>query len=369
MKNNIFYAITIAGLIATSCTEKSYIDDIVTEPAVINFEAQLGRQTRAGYLDQNSGFSDGDVIGVFGYQKNATAPWANNELPLLMHNITLTRQTFDDGTSSVVNYVYYPQRLWPNLPNKARFFAYYPHNSSVTTGAITPSPETHAGYPYVEVALGLSHTPIDFVTAQTDLMDRTAGTTGDGVTFTFGHRLSKLFFKVKASGLSTGLGAEETRKMYINQLAVKNIYNKAKYTFYDGTVPINGAWSEHTTAEIDATSGATLLSNSIMAEVGETYQDLIDPHGLGAYLLMIPQISDNIEIEVIYTVERLNKSGGCEDHLIVTRRFPVSVNWQSGKVYTYYLEFGFLEINESAIKLSLSVADWIAGGYDINMGN
>lgn len=355
MKREFLYIAAVA-LIFTACSkQEDPADSPEPQSMVIGFNADV-EQNKAGLVYND--FVVGDVLGVMGYEVR-TSTWQDDEYPTLMHNASLTKQDVDGA----INYVYNPQKYWSDAPYKARFFGYYPHSSAVESGTVTPSPITTAGYPYVTVVLGGSKQPIDFLAAQTALVSNNDNA---NVKLAFKHQLSKLIFKVKATGLGEGLNSGDTRKMYINALMIKNIQNKAVFQF-DGTAAI-GQWRDHSTEAVDATSGATINTSSIFTEVGTDWQDLLDPRGTAgqdSYLLMIPQQYDNVELSVISTIERLNPNGGCEDHIIATKRIPLSVNWEAGKVYTYYIEFAFSEVKEGDLILTMNVQDWVTG-HEIN---
>lgn len=343
MRKTYLIAATLAAVLSScSKSDESVLQGGVAGP--IGFTSRMAH-SRAGYVE--SGFADGDVIGVLGYEIPAPGVWQNSETPDVMHDARLVRQTYE----GIANYVYHPLRMWPDAPSKARFFAYHPHSSSVVAGAITPSPASLGGYPYVKVILGFSADPIDFLVAQTKEI---VNGTNERVALNFSHRLSKLKFKVKASGLETGVAGDE-RRVYLSQLKIKNAFNQSVYVFdADG-----GAWDEAQSRVegLDAVSGATLKVSPIFAPLSSDWEDLIDPYGIGAYLLMIPQRRAYVELEVLYTLERVTE-GGLDERVVSTQSIPISVDWKPGQEYTYYLEFAFSDIKGDGLHIGFTIADW-----------
>lgn len=339
--------VLITAIVATVLSACSPSDELIATERVgtIGFTARVA-QTRLSFVE--TGFTDGDVIGVMGYEIAASGEWQNNETPDVMHDVQLMRQTYE----GVANYAYQPLRMWPDAPSKARFFAYYPHSSSVATGTITPSPASFGGYPYVAVALGVSPEPIDFLVAQTDAISNGAN---QDIALNFTHQLAKLKFRVKATGLETGVLGDE-RRAYLSQLKIKNAFNKSVYVF-DAS---GGYWdtTQNAVEGLDAVSGATLKISPAFVPMANDWEDLIDPYGVGSYLLMIPQTVAHIELEVEYIIEQVKAEGGYENRIVSTKKIPISVDWKAGQEYTYFIEFAFSEIKGDNLQVGFTVTNW-----------
>lgn len=337
MKTNKLILILLS-IVFFSCSEKQEGGELPSGPPIrFNADVEISKSA----FVEGSTFADGDEIGVLGYQL-PDGVWANNVTPELMYNSRLIKVASG-------SYRYDPMVSWP-LIGKVKFFAYYPHSSFATAGAVTPSPVFNQDYPHVTVVLGKSDDPIDFLTAESDPKGY-AETTNGVVNFTFKHRLAKIQYQAKVIEL------DNTHNLYINRLRVRNIYNKAVFQFDD----TGGQWTNAGNESIpDAISGATLKLQPTASAVDKNdFKDLIMSNGTSAYVLMLPQTYDNSELEITYTLEYLKPEGGCEYHIMGTKTIPFSIDWKQGKVYTYQLEFAFKEVSGIQVGLNFSVKDWV----------
>ncbi len=357
----VFFVVSLV-----SCSSETDNETGTSSKHIINFDARItGKYDekpmtgRASYQETDT-FAIGDQIGVLGYAL-PSGNWLGSEVPGLMYNSELTKiekETFR----------YNPMAVWP-LMGKASFFAYCPYNEAVTQGVITPSPVSHTGYPSVTVVLGKSSEPIDFMTAQKEMTDFASSNSG-AINFTFAHRLAKLYFQSKF------ICDEKDTHLYINSLKIKNIYNKAVYTFMDAASG-NGNWTDHgNESTVDAVTGATIQMNSSPHAVSESdeYKDILLPSksdaNARAYVLMLPQEYSNAELEIGYMIKYIKSAGGCEYHVFGTKTLPMTVKWEMGQVYTYRFEFVFVDILGIDLKVNVlnDDSEWVDKDVPTEMG-
>lgn len=362
MKVRILWAMSFA-MTLVGCSKE--MDDKTPQDRRIEFNAKItdkyigdpaksvsGRA--ASYIETDT-FATGDQIGVLGFSLPA-GDWSGTETPTLMYNAELTKVAQE-------TFRYSPMSVWPVM-GKTSFFAYYPYSESVTQGILTPSPITRPGYPTITLVLGKSDEPIDFMTAQREKIDY-ASTTNGAINFTFEHRLSKIRFQSKF------LSENPNIRLYINTIRIRNVYNKAVYTFMDPSSQAK-RWSDYgNESTVDAVSGATLKLTSSPHVVGKDYTDILLPSKSEAYALMIPQKYENTELEIGYMIENLDVAGGSEYYVFGTKTLPISVNWEMGEVYTYRFEFVFADVLGVNIKVSVvnSINDWVGSDVTTGMGD
>lgn len=359
--------IGIAFLVASlvSCSNEADNESKTSDKHIINFDARITGEysetkgRNASYQETDT-FTIGDQIGVLGYTL-PSGSWQGSETSSLMYNSELTKVEKE-------TFRYTPMAVWPSI-GKASFFAYYPYSGSVTQGVISPSPISRTGYPSVTVVLGKSSEPIDFMTAQKEVIDF-ASSNGGAINFTFAHRLAKLHFQSKF------ICDEKDTHLYINTLKIRNIYNKAVYTFMEA-ISGQGKWTDHgNEGTVDAVTGATIQMNSSPHAVseGDEYKDILLPSGNGAnvraYVLMLPQEYPSAELEIGYTIRYIKSDGGCEYSTFGTKTLPIAVNWEMGKVYTYRFEFVFVDILGIDVKVDVlnNNADWVDKDIPTEMG-
>ena len=350
-----------------SCSKEGDNQGKVSDKHIINFNAGITNKYDDGIATGRSSsyqeadtFAVGDRIGVLAFT-HPSGDWQGTETPSFMYNSELTKiekETFR----------YNPMTAWPTV-GKVSFFAYYPYSEAVTQGIITPSPVSHAGYPSVTVVLGKSSEPIDFMTAQKEMTNFAANNQG-AIRFTFAHRLAKLYFQ------SRFICDEKDTHLYINSLKIKNVYNKAVYTFMDATAGM-GNWTDHgNESTVDAVTGATIQMNSSPHAVSENeeYKDILLPSksdaNARAYVLMLPQEYPNAELEIGYMIRYLKSDGGCEYDVMGTKTLPITVKWEMGQVYTYQFEFVFVDILGIDVKVNIlnNDAEWVDKNISTEMG-
>lgn len=345
-------AVAFCGLLlAVSCSKEQ---NMVPEGKhVIEFTSDgvASRADVAPKLDQGYElFPDGSSMGVFAFTLPDGIFDDENSTPNLMYNSSLTKLTTG-------GYLYNPVAHWPEK-GKVRFAAYYPYSGSLTPGVITVTPYTAAGLPDITLDLEKSKGKIDFSVAVLEPIAPIATTDPAGsvvrndyqVNFRFKRKISELFFRARVVNI------DPLTNLYLNAISIKNIYTKGVYSMKSDT------WSYP--QNVDGVSGATITFGSAGTPVSNNdFIDIIAPGNEGLdnrenSLAMFPQTYENMELNIVYTLEYMKSEGGCEYRIIGTKRMPISIEWEAGKMYVYDLEFGFYEIVGEKIPFKLTVKDW-----------
>lgn len=347
LTSSLIYAIGL--LLAAGCSEDYSSEQPDSAPA-IQFTTQGIPTTREVVYEQ---FPEGAVLGIFAYRSGDEDGSINQ--PDLLYNGTLTRTT----TENLVSYQSNPAVHWPSATGKVYFAAYYPHNSSVSAGTILLSSSIWAGKPEFTVELGIEHQKVDFAVAEVgpispvydssnpkDTIERKS----NYVNFRFNRKLSEIVFRAKTTNINS------LTKLYINSIAVRNINKRGTYKME------NKSW-DLSAENVDGITGATLKLSNSGSPVSETdFGYVMNPSAASprdASVVMIPQKYDNVELDVTYTIEYLKAEGGCEYRIIGTKKVPLTVDWQPGRLYVYDIEFGFFEAESEKTNFSFHVSEWI----------
>lgn len=341
-------AYLICLLFTTGCSEEKSSQQPEDTGITVRFASEGIPLTRDVTYEQ---FADGTVLGVFAYTCDADG---NYTIPNLLYNATLTRVTNENLTSYQSN----PAAHWPSETGKVEFAAYHPHSSTVAAGTIIPGPQSSSGLPDITVELGKETGKVDFAVATVGPITPKHDTTNPYdiidrkdyyVNFHFKRELSEIVFRVKTANINA------LTKLYINSISIKHIHKKG--TFHMST----DQW-ELSDENVDATTGATMQMATGGAPVpDDRYDYLMNPGGTSprdASIVMIPQKYDNAEFEVIYTLEYLKASGGCEYRIIGTKKVPLTIDWEPGTIYVYDLEFGFYEAEDEKANFKFKVDAW-----------
>lgn len=333
----------LAAVTLLSACNKSEIDTPHALTA-IGFDATQEAITRA-----SSVLAEGASFGVLAYNCPNDYFYSDLSLPDLLYNARVERYV----SEGAAGYRYLPSANWPSV-GKVVFAAYYPHSSSVAAGSITPTPFTQTGAPSFTIELGREKGPIDFATSvvgpiqQTTGIDDPPGTparSNSYVNFNFTRHMSYISFRAKAVNM------EPNTRLFISYLTIKNVPKKGLFRMEDES------W---TTDEVDATSGATLNLTSSSFPISETaFTDLVRLNTTTPVAISVfPYQSEEVELNIIYTLEYLLPSGGCEYYIIGTKRIPLSAHWQAGKQHIYDLEFAFNEVFGDKVNFDITVTPW-----------
>lgn len=354
--NKKFFRSLICHLICTTCllpitgcSEENSSEQPEAAPA-IQFTTQGIPTTREITYEE---FSDGTVLGVFAYRSGDEDGSINQ--PDLLYNGSLTRTT----TEGLVSYQSNPAVHWPSATGKVYFAAYSPHNSSVAAGTILLSSSIWAGKPEFTIELGIEHQKLDFAVAEVGPIPPTYDSANpkdtivrksNYVNFRFNRKLSEVVFRAKTTNIN------DLTRLYINSVTIKNIYKKGIYKMETKSWDLSAE-------NVDGVTGATLkLSNSGSPVPENEFGYIMNPSATsarGASVVMIPQKYNNVELDVAYTIEYLKATGGCEYRIIGTKKVPLTVDWQPGRLYVYDLEFGFFEAEGEKTNFSFQVSEWI----------
>lgn len=314
-------------------------------------------------------FDDGESFGVLAYT-STNGLLSGIGLPDMLYNARVEKYTSvgDPG------YRYMPTAFWPTDGTKVMFAAYYPHNATVASEAITVTPQYDAGLPEYTVILGKHKGRIDFATAEVGPIHRkftaidganppanplndpsgTPARKTNYVNFKFKRQMSYLSFRAKAINLPINY------QLFINAVFIRNTYNKATYGTTNTTTGERG-WKNHA---VDAISGATLNVSALNAPISKTgFTDIIDPGSSNttpATVVMIPQTYPSVEIFMYYTLEYQKPEGGCESYVVGIRTTPISVVWQPGEHYIYDLELAFSDVLDEKVPFRFTVNGWKA---------
>lgn len=298
--------------LATGCEREADDDTAGQQPVV--FTAHTGGEdaTRAGVIDDSNLSS----IGVFACYTGQSSWSESTSKSNFMYNQPVNK-TGDIWT-------YTPVKYWPNTEgDKLSFFAYAPHaekvGSQLRTYGYNSSDAT--GYPSFRY-----EPPVD-ATKQTDLLFATPlmnRTKGSELSFTMGHVLTHVLFKVKSTS------AISVTKVQVNS-----------GTHY-GDIKFNTSGYSWTSL----TGNQSFYKTATVAVPANTLTDL------GEFFLL-PSNAKSVSLTF--------SEGGIEQP-VTTVALPASPVWEMNKTVAYTLNI------ENKTKVTLSVKKWDTGSVSANLG-
>lgn len=297
--------------LATGC-EREAGDDTAGQQPVI-FTAHTGGEdaTRASVIDDNNLSSMG-VFACYTGQSNWSESTSKSNF---MYNQPVNK-TSDTWT-------YTPMKYWPNTEgDKLSFFAYAPHaekvGSQLRTYGYNSSDAT--GYPSFRY-----EPPVD-ATKQTDLLFATPlinRTKGSELSFTMGHVLTHVLFKVKSTS------AISVTKIQVNS---GSHYGDIKFNTsgYSWT-SLSGNQNFYKTATV-------AVPANTLTDLGEFF--------------LLPSNAESVSLTF--------SEGGIEQP-VTTVALPASPVWGMNKTVAYTLNI------ENKTKVTLSVKLWDTGSVSANL--
>lgn len=298
--------------LATGCEREAGDDTAGQQPVV--FTAHTGGEdaTRAGVIDDSNLSS----MGVFACYTGQSGWSESTSKSNFMYNQPVNK-TGDIWT-------YTPVKYWPNTEgDKLSFFAYAPHaekvGSQLRTYGYNSSDAT--GYPSFRY-----EPPVD-ATQQTDLLFATPlmnRTKGSELSFTMGHVLTHVLFKVKSTS------AISVTKIQVNSGS------------HYGDIKFNTSGYSWTSL----TGNQSFYKTATVAVPANTLTDL------GEFFLL-PSNAESVSLTF--------SEGGIEQP-VTTVALPASPVWEMNKTVAYTLNI------ENKTKVTLSVKSWDTGSVSANLG-
>lgn len=298
--------------LAIGCEREAGDDTAGQQPVV--FTAHTGGEdaTRAGVIDDSNLSS----IGVFACYTGQSGWSESTSKSNFMYNQPVNK-TGDIWT-------YTPVKYWPNTEgDKLSFFAYAPHaekvGSQLRTYGYNSSDAT--GYPSFRY-----EPPVD-ATNQTDLLFATPlmnRTKGSELSFTMGHVLTHVLFKVKSTS------AISVTKVQVNSGS------------HYGDIKFNTSGYSWTSL----TGNQSFYKTATVAVPANTLTDL------GEFFLL-PSNAKSVSLTF--------SEGGIEQP-VTTVALPASPVWEMNKTVAYTLNI------ENKTKVTLSVKSWDTGSVSANLG-
>ncbi len=322
---------------------------------LLTFRTGSASQTKADgesatALPENTSFGvyafyqEGDVDG------GVTAHWTDGGWnPAFMFNQQVYYEATGQAGEYTINggkYSYTPWRYWPaNEENTISFWAYYPYGAGSRINAADDNEYTNAstGLPRVQFT---ADGTTDLMTS--DLMEDYVYDTNDGIVpFTFHHRLAnvKILAKKEFSGMEAGTdgydpstdgnaleGTVKITSIKVNGLAISGIYDPTADSWTVGTG--TQTWSAVAT-------GTTVTT---------------DPTQVATYLHIPQTLSDDVTIEIAYTVTYNLPEG--DEVTEFTKSFKLNsatateggtetagiTAWEQNKQYSYTLTISQIEV-------------------------
>lgn len=298
--------------LATGCEREAGDDTAGQQPVV--FTAHTGGEdaTRAGVIDDSNLSS----MGVFACYTGQSGWSESTSKSNFMYNQPVNK-TGDTWT-------YTPVKYWPNTEgDKLSFFAYAPHaekvGSQLRTYGYNSSDAT--GYPSFRY-----EPPVD-ATKQTDLLFATPlmnRTKGSELSFTMGHVLTHVLFKVKSTS------AISVTKIQVNSGS------------HYGDIKFNTSGYSWTSL----TGNQSFYKTATVAVPANTLTDL------GEFFLL-PSNAKSVSLT-------FSESG--IEQPVTTVALPASPVWEMNKTVAYTLNI------ENKTKVTLSVKSWDTGSVSANLG-
>lgn len=371
MKKNLLGWLAMAAmLVGTGCSTDEVVNDF-SQGNAIQFGTYVGRdaQARGSVITTDGGTTNSlastalTSFGVFAYYTdNGGLDLSTLSLkPNFMYNQDVNKTTYTSGTDNVAystGWKYEPIKYWPNeSTDKLSFFAYAPYESGK---------EWNGAQIDITIADDVTN-QVDYLVASTNnTIDLTKQTVGEKVTFTFGHALSRVGFKVEAvidennesNGTDPDTDSQTNPKDENTVITVQevellgNFYKSAKLNLNTGEWNYVGATSA-TSYELKQEAGDfTEAANGVGITKAELNRD-------SEYMMLIPKNfegDDKIKVRVKYTVTTMD--GKLEGDKSVVENDITSdafnFEFKKGNAYDFVLHLGL-----TSVKLSATVSDWI----------
>lgn len=297
--------------LAVGCKREA--DDDMPGQTPVAFAARLDGEeaTRAGVIDNDKLAS----MGVFA-SYTGQSDWTTSSTSNFMYNQPVEKPT-DTWT-------YTPMKYWPNTEgDKLSFFAYAPHAdkmAGLTTDGYNSS--TATGYPKFRY-----EPPVD-ITKQTDLLFAPPllnKTKGSELSFTMGHVLTHVLFKVKS-----------TSNMTVSKLTV-NKGAQLGYLSYDES---GYSWTSINGNQAFSYAESTDVPENTLTDICESF--------------LLPRNAESVTLT--FTED------GSNTEQTETIALPSSPVWAMNKTVAYTIGV------ENKTKITLSVKEWQTGTVNGTIG-
>lgn len=314
MKKIHYLAICLLATGLAACTQNEEISSLENQKA-ITFDTYVGRDaaTRASVIKVDALKTSG--FGVFGYY--TTSDWTTSATPNFMYNQQVSGE----------NWGYAPLKYWPET-GKISFFAYAPY------GTGTLSDNTAANTPT------LNYTVPATIAEQKDLLVAGAqkNKTGNTVSFTFKHALSRIGFGVKLAD-ADALDAATT--IDFSKITLTADFNSSNTLTLDLDGSDNVQWGTPT----PATDVTYTLSDTNIETIASLSTTTAPINNESSYLMVLPQdfsgVGDEMEITANFSLSTEDdKLDGGEFTANYSFTGKVALNLEAGKAYTIVLVLG-----------------------------
>lgn len=314
MKKIHYLAICLLATGLAACTQNEEISSLENQKA-ITFDTYVGRDaaTRASVIDETDLQEDG--FGVFGYY--TPGDWTTSATPNFMYNQKVSGQDWG----------YEPLKYWP-ADGMISFFAYAPY------GTGTLSANTVAGTPTLAYSVPAN------IAEQKDLLVAGAqkNKTGNTVSFTFKHALSRIGFGVK---LADGSAVDNQTTIAFSSIALTANFDSSNTLTLDLDGSDNVQWGTPT----PATDVTYTLSDTNIETIASLSTTTAPINNESSYLMVLPQDFTVSGKEMSITA---NFSLSTEDDKLDGGEFTanysftgkVALNLEAGKAYTIVLVLG-----------------------------
>lgn len=297
--------------LAVGCKREA--DDDMPGQTPVAFAARLDGEeaTRAGVIDNDKLAS----MGVFA-SYTGQSDWTTSSTSNFMYNQPVEK--------SPDTWTYTPMKYWPNTEgDKLSFFAYAPHADNMaglTTDGYNSSNAT--GYPTFRY-----EPPVD-ITKQTDLLFAPPllnKTKGSELSFTMGHVLTHVLFKVKS-----------TSNMTVSKLTV-NKGAQLGYLSYDAS---GYSWTSINGNQAFSYAKSTDVPENTLTDICESF--------------LLPRNAESVTLT--FTED------GSNTEQTETIALPSSPVWAMNKTVAYTIGV------ENKTKITLSVKEWQTGTVNGTIG-
>lgn len=300
--------------LATGCEREAGDDTAGQQPVV--FTAHTGGEdaTRAGVIDDSNLSS----MGVFACYTGQSSWSESTSKSNFMYNQPVNK-TGDTWT-------YTPVKYWPNTEgDKLSFFAYAPYADDADAN-FTLRPYGYyngaTGYPkLVYEILQDASKHVDLLFSK-PLMNQTKGSK---LSFTMGHALTHVLFKVKSTSAIRITRVQVNEGQYMGYIQ----FNESGYSWVSFEDRVK---NYYTTTPVD-------VSANTLTDVGEFF--------------FLPSNAKSVSLTF--------SEGGIEQP-VTTVALPASPVWGMNKTVAYTLNI------ENKTKVTLSVKSWVTGSVSANLG-
>ena len=321
MKKIHYLAICLLATGLAACTQNEEISSLENQKA-ITFDTYVGRDaaTRASVIDVDALETSG--FGVLGYYTEDDWEGTATPTPNFMYNQQVSGQDWG----------YAPLKYWP-AEGKISFFAYAPYDEDAELSA-----NTEAGTPT------LTYSVPNTVAGQKDLLVAGAqkNKTGNTVSFTFKHALSRIGFGVK---LADGSAVDNQTTIAFSSIALTADFDSSNTLTLDLDGNDNVQWGTPTTAtDVTYTLYNTNDATDNIADIALS-TDIAPINNTSSYLMVLPQDFSGVGDEMEITA---NFSLSTKDDNLVGNKFTanyeftgkVALELEAGKAYTIVLVLG-----------------------------